>query len=178
MNNITTFSIALLSMAVVVLSSCKDQSKRSAPDQKPQSGESVDSEYPRMYEKRFDKDNEVELSSSWVLGVHPKLLSALEVGFNEHLASCKPEDETIFGIQSSAEVSLVIRFSPTPAGDSRTMIAIWKRPEKEETTGEEIFLTRHSEPLDSEAEALALLKSYSSLDPEFESLAKWKGKGP
>ena len=175
-NFITSTPLILLSMAIIALSSCKDKSKSMSTTPKTSTPEQVLQKYPRTYESA-DNGNQESSVSPYSLGDRPKLLKSLEVQFHKHIASHKSDGITKFGIQKSTDTSMLIKFSPNSTGDSKTITAIWKRQEKEPTTGEAIFVERHSDPLDSEEEALILLKSYSSLDPKFESLTNWTVKG-
>ncbi len=157
-------------MCTAILSSCKDRSPAPAEPSPAEAPTSTASKYPLLYEKYIDTGQELEGHQSFWLDPNPKLLKALENQLVQHIESSEPEDGFTYGILRNADESLVIKFSPKTTEGTRTMIAIWKALEGKVT------VTRHSEPLEGKEEALALLKSYSSLAPNIEPSAKWTVK--
>lgn len=171
MNHIIAAPILILITAVVI-SGCKDQEKHSTSNQDAPVEESTSSEYPCLYEKYLESGSEVEGAGTFSLNPNPKMMDLIEERF---LRISKSEGPSTFGIKKSADEYLLIRFTPGSTTDARTVTAIWKRPEKEEA-GTEVSVESHSEPIDSEAEAFELLKSYARADTEFQSAVQWTVK--
>lgn len=164
--------IALLIIGTAISPSCKD---RSGPPVEPPPGvepatstsNSSTSKYRLLYENEREADGESEETGSFLLGDKSETMQLLEDRFRKSIEISEPEDEFLFGIEREAGESLMIKFTPTTTGEARTMIAIW------EATENEVTFTHQSAPLESEEEALAVLKSYSSLESNTESSAKW-----
>ena len=171
MNHIIAAPILILITAVVI-SGCKDQEKHSTSNQDAPAQESTHSEYPCFYEKHLESGGEVEGVGTFSLNPSPKIMDSIE---ERYLRISQSEGPSTFGIKKSADEFLLIRFTPGSTTDARTVTAIWKRPERDET-GIEVSVVSHSEPIDSAAEGFELLKSYARPDTEFQSAVQWTVK--
>jgi hypothetical protein len=168
-----------LILGVVIFIGCRNGSEprtNESPEDAPSScvEASSDMGYPRLSEKYVEADgSKMEGASSFLAGDNPKTLSILEDSYRKLMTYSNPEYETAFAVELSPDNSLEIRLPARATDDRKEPIAIWRRPEKEDT-GVDVVVVRQSEPLENDEQALAVLKSFASLNGEFESSVKWE----
>ena len=68
-----------------------------------------------------------------VAGDHSKTLRFLEDCYRRFKSRCNLEHENAFAIELSPESSLEIRLPARATEDRQETVALWRRPEKEET---------------------------------------------
>jgi hypothetical protein len=148
--------VAIAPLTVLIASAfrwgCKDQGAPVAGKSLPEPPKEFN--YPRIYERYIDTGS---VLGGWEPFAGPAaagVLNVLEGQFRKRIEVCKP-DESSFGVERDETNSLMVRFSPNLADDSRSLIAIWRQLQR--TGGRTEIVTRQSsKPLASEAEALAI----------------------